>query len=111
MDKLPIDFKTKWVAALRSGEYKQTDGKLYRSGFERTSLKTGYCCLGVACIVAGYPKEELAGLSIIPQRFYKVPAMLCGGVGERYAVQALTNLNDMKNYSFNQIADYIEQNY
>lgn len=34
----------KWVSALRSGEYKQTDGKL---GGE----KDGYCCLGVACRV------------------------------------------------------------
>jgi hypothetical protein len=31
--------KEKWVAALRSGEYKQTKGYLRN--------KKGYCCLGV----------------------------------------------------------------
>jgi len=33
--------KERWVAALRSGKYKQT------SGFLRT--EDGYCCLGVLC--------------------------------------------------------------
>lgn len=34
----------KWVAALRSGEYKQTCGALKGAD--------GYCCLGVACAIA-----------------------------------------------------------
>lgn len=33
--------RDKWTAALRSGKYTQTTGKL--------ANKTGYCCLGVAC--------------------------------------------------------------
>jgi hypothetical protein len=40
------EFKAKWIAALESGEYEQG----------RNSLKTSdgrYCCLGVACVVAG----------------------------------------------------------
>lgn len=36
--------RAKWVAALRSGEYKQGKGKL------RTRGNT-YCCLGVACAI------------------------------------------------------------
>ena len=36
----------KWVAALRSGEYKQTTGKL--ANVERTE----HCCLGVLCEMA-----------------------------------------------------------
>ncbi|MEU7863451.1 hypothetical protein [Nonomuraea sp. NPDC049141] len=40
------EVKTEWLAALRSGEYKQAKGKLY-------DLKTdGYCCLGVLCDLA-----------------------------------------------------------
>jgi hypothetical protein len=35
----------KWVAALRSGEYKQTRGQLVNDE------GTGHCCLGVACEV------------------------------------------------------------
>lgn len=42
--KMNPEIKDKWLSALRSGEYKQTDG----------SLKTpeGYCCLGVLCDIA-----------------------------------------------------------
>jgi hypothetical protein len=36
--------RKKWVAALRSGRYKQTK--------EMLRDKTGYCCLGVACQLA-----------------------------------------------------------
>jgi hypothetical protein len=35
------EIKQKWVAALRSGEYKQTTGHLRD--------ETGFCCLGVLC--------------------------------------------------------------
>lgn len=33
------DIAERWVAALRSGEYRQGEGRLYRLGY--------YCCLGV----------------------------------------------------------------
>lgn len=35
------EIKDKWVAALRSGEYKQTSAAL--------QTKEGFCCLGVLC--------------------------------------------------------------
>lgn len=35
------DVKAKWVAALRSGEYKQAEGALHRDN--------AFCCLGVLC--------------------------------------------------------------
>ena len=35
------EIKAKWIAALRSGEYKQTQGVLRD--------RKGYCCLGVLC--------------------------------------------------------------
>ncbi len=38
---LAPEFKAKWVAALRSGEYKQTNSTL--------KDRDGYCCLGVLC--------------------------------------------------------------
>lgn len=37
-------FKDKWIAALRSGKYKQGRGQL-------RSLNNNYCCLGVLCDV------------------------------------------------------------
>jgi len=36
-----IDLAVKWIAALRSGEYKQTKGALRKAD--------GFCCLGVLC--------------------------------------------------------------
>lgn len=44
--------RQEWLAALRSGTYSQTKGYL------RTD--EGYCCLGVACDVAGIPSERLS---------------------------------------------------
>jgi hypothetical protein len=41
------EIKEKWIAALRSGEYNQTTGKLKTS--------SGYCCAGVLCDL--YRKE------------------------------------------------------
>ena len=37
--------KADWIAALRSGEFKQTRGRMFDG--------EGYCCLGVLCKVAG----------------------------------------------------------
>jgi len=42
------DNAKKWVAALRSGDYKQTTGTLHR----RTNGRDSFCCLGVACVLA-----------------------------------------------------------
>lgn len=50
--KIDEKIKTKWVAALRSGEYKQGRGALRKkdSGGDR------FCCLGVLCDI--YAKEK-----------------------------------------------------
>jgi hypothetical protein len=41
----PVEFKAKWLKALRSGRYKQATGILRR----RQDGHPAYCCLGVAC--------------------------------------------------------------
>lgn len=53
--KLNHKFKRKWLKALRSGIYKQGTGVLKVKG------KQEYCCLGVACDVAGIPRDKYAG--------------------------------------------------
>ena len=45
---MKAELKTKWLEALRSGEYKQCQGSLTDNG-------GGYCCLGVLAKVAGLP--------------------------------------------------------
>jgi hypothetical protein len=44
------ELQEKWLKALESGEYKQGQFALYRNG--------SYCCLGVACAVAGAQFDE-----------------------------------------------------
>lgn len=44
------EFAEKWADALESGEYKQGKGKLFDG--------QSYCCLGVACVLAGRKFEE-----------------------------------------------------
>lgn len=46
--RMDPEVKARWVAALRSGEYKQIKGALKREG--------GHCCLGVLCDL--YAKER-----------------------------------------------------
>lgn len=45
----------KWVAALRSGRYKQGNGMLLADG--------KYCCLGVACAAARFTKKPVQGIT------------------------------------------------
>lgn len=43
MAKMNPEVKAKWVAALRSGEYKQSRERVLADG------RGGFCCLGVLC--------------------------------------------------------------
>jgi hypothetical protein len=113
MEKLPEDFKAKWVAALRSGGYKQGKSFLY------CSIEDNYCCLGVAGAVAGLDKTTMAGESYfstfkgeVPKGY---PTFLTTGhrelirFGNTYADDTLMQMND-SGKSFDEIADYIEAN-
>lgn len=58
--------REEWIAALRSGDYPQTTGFLKSDGspaftttsIEGSSAPAGYCCLGVACAIAGVNLTE-----------------------------------------------------
>lgn len=96
------DNAKKWVAALRSGEYKQAQNQL------RTD--EGYCCLGVACelaleagAISSYNPE---GISLpFPVQKWLGLASPSGRYGH---YQFLTNDNDRLGKSFSEIADIIE---
>lgn len=49
----------KWVKALRSGEYKQGEGRL---AYSKNNHEALYCCLGVACDL--YKKENPDDFSV-----------------------------------------------
>lgn len=100
-----------WVKGLRSGEYKQGKDWLQK-GDE-------YCCLGVACRVLNdefkVPVEtdhngniEYAELG--PQPHVMESLGLRGQCGDNFDNNdCLVVLNDRDDYSFEQIADYIEE--
>ena len=106
----------KWVAALRSGKYKQGRGVLCRNG--------QYCCLGVACEVAeenGVPLivrvEEDFTISFdgktrnLPegvQSWLGLQNSVGGMVARNRDEHSLTQMNDSAYFSFDQIADIIE---
>lgn len=48
---MKIELKKKWLAALRSGEYKQCTSSLICRAYDGSAV--AYCCLGVLAKVAG----------------------------------------------------------
>jgi hypothetical protein len=94
------ELKDKWIEALRSGEYEQGRYCLYRDG--------SYCCLGVLKAVANYddptyPKNDF--LEILDENGRKNCVFLSSEIQWN-----LSNYNDTERRSFNQIANYIEDN-
>jgi len=119
----------KWIAALRSGKYKQTHEALC---VENASGQKAYCCLGVLCevselgrFVRGMFKYDLSRLA------YKVDSSESLNYSTNYLVEAeefspltreivieegrydtleryLAWLNDDQLWTFEQIADYVE---
>jgi hypothetical protein len=123
---MKADIKAKWLAALRSGQYEQTD-KVLRNN-------EGVCCLGVLCDL--YAQEtgmewfhnnddySMHGAdSVLPlevRRWADLPHENGAFVmvsrhydeGENTTVAnypSLTELNDNWMYDFHQIADVIEE--
>jgi hypothetical protein len=107
--------KARWVAALRSGDYKQAS----------SSLRTpdGYCCLGVFCDLHDPSKWDRT-VPIAPLEtysYYEYEYDIAGEVMRGYpppslrrkyrltvkAQRALADMND-EGISFDEIADYIE---
>lgn len=107
-EKLPKGFKTKWLKALRSGEYKQGRRKLKKEGAKAPV----WCCLGVAgdiCGVTNFKNEGyfLKGKGIVG--INKVPKQLIGNWLQNDLVDSLTYFNDIKKWSFKKIATWIEK--
>tara|TARA_R110000803_G_scaffold40778_3_gene87792 strand:+ start:2103 stop:2501 length:399 start_codon:yes stop_codon:yes gene_type:complete len=115
--KLPADFKKGWIDSLTSGEYEQIDGAFYEKG-------CGYCAIGVAIIEClSIDKSFLDGMMTLDQicEKYKIPyadVKIPWGYGSSDRTIADTidledvimEMNDGDGYSFNQIAEWIEDN-
>lgn len=118
-----------WVAALRSGQYRQAKGALVK----RVDGAISYCCLGVACevAIANGLKVEVAeretegGLgparsydyehTLLPgsvRKFYGLedsdPYLPLDPTDEDSSVNLASSLNDDHDFSFEEIAEVIE---
>jgi hypothetical protein len=113
--RLPKAFAEKWLTALRSGKYKQTTSVLYDLEDD------GYCCLGVACRMEyplHYLKNENGGFASVIEKadtelkfeLHKIPKELKGNVSNNNLIPELTSLNDEDLASFEEIADWVENN-
>lgn len=121
--KLEPEVKEKWVEALRSGDYIQTESVLYDGKTEEG--KPRMCCLGVLEHIMGneldamYDKDQgdryaVPGNLAQPKSVFGLNS---SHIQEIEDVEAyLVNMNDgntqknIKKHSFEEIADYIEKN-
>jgi hypothetical protein len=101
-----------WLAALRSGQYRQCTGRL-------RDEDGNYCCLGVCTRVAmnaGVTSEGLddkmlgwAGLPESVREWVGLQGQM--GVSVNGSQPSLTALNDNHRFTFPQIADHLETHY
>ena len=107
--------KKKWVAALRSGKYKQTEGALKE--WNPTSHRAGYCCLGVLRELMPTHIKEVARKG--GDELLSSAQLKWAGLSHK-SQDSLANLNDEMGYDaeknkqyhmndFKTIADYIEK--
>lgn len=100
-----VEWKQKWLDALRSGKYKQGTGVL-RDQYNR------FCCLGVLCDVydnsrwsdCHYSFEGVSRLGTPPRPLQEHLEV------DGSQVDYLVGLNDDERAPFTKIADYIEAN-
>lgn len=112
--------RAKWVAALRSEEFRQATGGLRRVPDKGA---VGYCCLGVACEVAvreGAVPTYDGDCLVLPDEVAEWLGLAdCAGtvteaIGSNrddedgFKAHSLWELNDVAKLSFEDIADVIE---
>lgn len=109
------DIAVQWVAALRSGQYKQGKGKL-------RDKHDNYCCLGVLCDILGVEwfkndiecnystSKDSRATKFLPESIVEESGMRTTAGKYDYANDSLVAKND-NSVAFSEIADIIEQNW
>lgn len=122
------ELQRKWLDDLKTTMEQQT-----RFYLHRTDSKYGFCCLGRACVVANWPvvsadfrdvvtygiSEEDSNYEGMPNSLVKELKLHNSNGGmlnpsmiheDGTAIKTLTLLNDKLEWTFRQIAEYIEAN-
>src|SRR5262245_26699265 len=100
--------KAKWLAALRSGDYKQ--------GHDWLRFRNRYCCLGVLCEVAEVPRDRHNNYAFASGKESQTTlrGQLMDEVGKAN-IDSCIEMNDgdkqmgIAPKSFSEIADWIEE--
>lgn len=105
MSKLKPEIKKKWTDALRSGEYEQGTGALKTHGEK-------YCCLGVLCDVLDSDRWGTDGTwsnswSALPSHEWL--NLFASGDDYSDIQNDLMNMNDNGEFTFSDIADWIDK--
>lgn len=106
------ELKTRWIAALRGGEYQQGKGRLRRE----ESMGDSFCCLGVLCDLVskdGWHRTDNGSWKFVFGNdfgigFLPVPFRQAVDLPQKVTDQCI-NLNDNGD-TFPVIADYLEAN-
>lgn len=106
------ELKARWVAALRSGKYRQGRGSLVSAS---VLGQLSYCCLGVACEIfheeLDVRKSYTDGEIQFDDSVHYFPQKVSNALGVGIETEmSLANLNDAENKDFEEIADWIEGN-
>ena len=112
---MDVAIKGRWVKALRSGEYKQCQGEMHNG--------VGFCCMGVVCDVElddWWIASKVSGLGwsigLEPDEkrlldgISRLPSWFLNAIDLEWIEQCkLIAMND-QDYTFDEIADWIEEN-
>jgi hypothetical protein len=120
------EVKAKWIAALRSGKYKQGHHFLARKKADEKDFS--YCCLGVLCEILNTPfqVEDCEGVSgraqvgeqikaynnhtaLLPKQAAEAAGFPVALWGPKTSRGDFPTLNDELELSFDEIADIIEK--
>jgi hypothetical protein len=106
---LTEELTNKWLEALRSGKYEQSDSFLCH--YNNETNQKAYCCLGVLCDVyepESWDDDDLEEMSepisVAWNENLEYPGMLNTVNNEA----CLAELNDSRGFNFKMIADFIE---
>lgn len=115
----------KWVAALRSGEFRQGRNRLFNAGDYLAEEPESYCCLGVVCEIMEregtvepdpHDGRHWRERAVLPQSAMKWLGVMLDnpiiGVDPKHggALNAAT-ANDHYDWTFDQIADQVETHF
>lgn len=118
--KMNADIKTKWLEALRSGNYHQSRSALRRDW--AVGKPSGFCCLGVLCAIGedmgavesaddgGFRRAyKLKGADEVPYGMMPTEGIKNWAGLTQVMMDDLADMNDSQGKNFAQIANFIEE--